>query len=416
MNYDVPGRADSVSAAVLNAWNDAIQQHYQQLTADLGSRFFSIDPQAILNPTSTTAVKWFADPVEPLGCLDREYAQLLSDWGLRGRHELHNEYAEYQIITVNDPNSGMPRPKRVEITTELREYWVCVAKHDPIAVRSMAASILGTSPSWQDLYGVPDPAVLTPDQREVAFSRQVAGHGNDRNLAAQGVPAQPVGPLNRERVLFMTHPINGLDDLIYIVMFGARPYARRVNNQLQPATRNQIFRAFGVEHLACRHADPAAAMGAHAQAFEGRTVGFANPLGVYLVNFTKGVFFYQNQTIPETWVRFSRGDSGVWQHLEFGPPDDHPAFLDDIEVEIGGVLQRVTGGYQVVQQLEVGPIVLFSTPTPVEPQEYVILNASSASINCREAEVCSAIQRLKDDYEAAHPLVRVGPRRMGRGV
>jgi len=57
----------------------------------------------------------------------------------------------------------------------------------------------------------------------IAFSTLVAGHGNDGKLVAAGVPAQPTGRLNTDNALFMTHPINGLDDLLYIVMFGAKP-------------------------------------------------------------------------------------------------------------------------------------------------------------------------------------------------
>src|SRR3712207_5972201 len=114
---------------------------------------------------------------------------------------------------------------------------------------------------------------------EEAFSTLVAGHGNDAELAQEGIPAQPVGRLNTDNALFMTHPINGLDDLLYIVLFGARPYARGDVGEPQPATSEQIFREFGVEQLACRHADPAAAMGAHGAAFNGRTVAFADPWG-----------------------------------------------------------------------------------------------------------------------------------------
>jgi len=414
MQYDVPGRADTVSAQILSAWNDAIQQQYQRLAPDFGTRFFTIDPQAIQNPTPTNAVKWFGDPAEPVSCIDREYARLLSDWGIRGRQQLHNEYAEYRVVQAQDSATGRLRNKRVQITTELREFWVCVAKTEPDTVRAMAQAILGFAPSWQDLYGVADPTTLTPAQREVAFSRLVAGHGNDNALASQGVPAQPTGPLNTDNALFMTHPINGLDDLLYIVMFGAKPYARRVNNQLQPATRNQIFRAFGVEHLACRHADPAAAMGAHAQVYNGRTIAFANPLGVYIAGFARDVFSYQNQPLPDGWVRFSRGQQGMSQRLEFGPPDSHAAFLDDIQVEIAGVSHSVSGGYQVIQHMEVGPVVLLGPPSQVGAQEYEVLNTSSDPIACGEADVCDSIRALKDEYDASHPLVRTGPRRMGR--
>jgi hypothetical protein len=103
------------------------------------------------------------------------------------------------------------------------------------------------------------------------------------------------------------------------------------------------------------------------------------------------------------------------QRLEFGPPDSHAAFLDEIMIDVGGVPLPVSGGYQVVQQMEVGPIVLLSPTSSVGAQEYVVLNTSTAPINCREAGVCSSIRAMKDDYDASNPLVRTGPRRMGRG-
>ena len=132
-----------------------------------------------------------------------------------------------------------------------------------------------------------------------------------------------MGRLNTDNALFMTHPINGLDDLLYIVLFGARPYARGDVGDLQPATREQIFREFGVEQLACRHADPAAAMGAHGAAFDGRTVALADPLGMYISSFSEDVFVVQDNPVPEAWIRWGRGrEEGFYQRLEFGPDDD----------------------------------------------------------------------------------------------
>jgi len=155
--------------------------------------------------------------------------------------------------------------KRIQVTTELREYWICVAKYDPNAVRSMTQSVLGFEPAWKTSTG---PLQLS-EERVIAFSTLVAGHGNDGKLVAAGVPAQPTGRLNTDNALFMTHPINGLDDLLYIVMFGAKPYASRTANGLEQATREQLFREFSVQHLAC-HADPNAALGALGAAFNVR--------------------------------------------------------------------------------------------------------------------------------------------------
>lgn len=411
MAYDVPGLADQPSDDLVAKWNETVQDAYDSLSG-LGSRFFALDPGSLENPVPAT-VKWFGDPAEPNFCIGPETAQKLSDWGVRGRQVLQNEYCEYH--TVHQPDTrGRLRPKRVQVTTELREYWVTLAMHDPDIVCGLAASTLGFEPSWEDLYGVTDPASLSVQQRKEAFSRLVAGHGNDETLAEAGVPAQPTGPLNTENALFMTHPINGLDDLLYIVLFGAKPYARRTSDGVEPATREQIFRAFEVEHLACRHADPAAALGAHAAVFNGQPVAFANPLGMYIQSFSDFLFLYEDKPIPEAWVRRSRGAEGMHQRLEFGPSDEDDVFLDDIQLVRGDLAEPVVGGYQVIRELEVGPKVVAGAPTEIGEEEYVVLDASTDPIRCQEARICQIIRQLRDEYEASQPLQRIAPRTMGR--
>ncbi|KAB8330133.1 hypothetical protein SD80_030410 [Scytonema tolypothrichoides VB-61278] len=413
MAYDVPGRADQLSTDLVQKWNDTIQVAYERLQPELGSRFFVLDPNT-LTESVLASIKWFADPAEPDFCLgSSEVAKQLSDWGVKGRHELHNEYCEYRTIDKVD-STGRLRPKRVQVTTELREYWVCLAIYDPHTVRAIAKSILGFEPAWEDLYGVSDPFQLTEEGREIAFSTIVAGNGQDPKLEGAGVPNQPTGRLNTDNALFMTHPINGLDDLLYIVMFGAKPYANRTATGLEQATREQLFREFNVEQLACRHADPAAAMGALGAAFNGQTVAFDNPLGMYIQSFTKDVFLFEGNPIPDTWVRWSRGaKEGMYQRLEFGPGDDDAAFLDDIKVAVGSNEQPLTGGFQLVQQIEVGPLVVVGKPTPVAENEYVILSASNANIDCKEARICQRIKALKQEYDNEHQMIRIAPRTMG---
>lgn len=411
MVYDVPGNADKLSIELVTKWNDLIQAAYENLKSDFGSRFFTLDPKSLTDAVEVT-IKWFGDPAEPNFCLGRKVAQQLSDWGIRGRQALHNEYCEYRIIERID-DTGRLRPKRIQVTTELREYWVCIAMYDPDMVRSIAQRILGFQPTWEDLYGVSDPFKLTEEHREIAFSTMVAGNGNDRKLVAAGVPSQPIGRLNTENALFMTHPINGLDDLLYIVMFGALPYARRTSSGFEQVTQAQLFREFGVEQLACRHADPAAAMGAYGAVFNGQPVAFANPLGMYIQSFTKDVFLYQDHPVPDSWVRFSRGEQQMYQRLEFGPSDEESVFLDDIVVEIGSTQQPLTGGFQLLQHLEVGPLVAIGAATQVKEEEYVILNASDAAIKCSEAPVCNQIRSLKAEFDRSLEMVRVAPRTMG---
>lgn len=410
--YGTPGFADEISDALLVEWNNEIQRSFDRLAPELGSRFFVLDPGK-LGESVTAAVQWFGDPAEPRFCSGQDVARQLSDWGVRGRHELHNEYCEYALVTRADADGRM-RPKRVQVTTELREYWTTIAVHDPEVLRDLSSSVLGRSVAFRDLYGpgVDNPGPLSAERRLVLFSTEVAGHGNNQELADQGVPTQPRGRLNRDNALFMTHPINGLDDLLYIVMFGARPYAKRGTTPPEPATREQIFRHAGVDHLACRHADPAAAMAAAGAAFNGQAVAFANPLGMYIRSFAPGVFLVNGEVVPADWVRWSRGQDGTFQRLEFGPPDDDPHFLDDIVVAVGASEEPMRGGYELVQQIEVGPIALVGPETPVGPDEFVEVAVEGGPIVCSEARVCENISRLKTEFDNAQMPMRVAPRTM----
>jgi hypothetical protein len=394
--FTTPGNADTLSEELLNKWNQVIKNNYESLIRSYPTDYFEFSPDDISNP-SRVSIKWFGDPAEPAFCLSKDIAQKLSDWGIRGRHNTHNEYCEYSIIYGFDSN-GKKRPKRVQVTTELREYWLTLAIHAPEKLIEIAGQVLNREVSFLELYGINDPTTLSLREREVKFSRISAGHGNDQSLADIGVPSQPEGDINRENALFMTHPINGLDDLIYIVLFGAQPYAFQKNGNLIPADKESIFKQFNVTQLACRHADPAAAMGAHGAAFNGQKVAFTKNLGMYIHSFASNRFLYNDEEIPTDWVKFSRGQEGMHQRLEFGPSDNEDIFLDDIKLAEGGEDVSVTGGYQIVKNIEVGPFVLIGEPKPMTNSDYTLINENIDGINCSEASICKVMQKLYSDY------------------
>ncbi|MDP2338113.1 MAG: hypothetical protein Q8N05_17050, partial [Bacteroidota bacterium] len=137
MSYSVPGFADNVSAAVLQAWNDRIQKEFADLAGYIDPAFMRTDPATIPNGQSTSAVKWRGSPAEPQFCFGEEWAEKLSNWGVRGRHSLQNEYLENGLMMRSD-SQGKLRPKRFVATTELREYWLTLAVTDPEALRAAA--------------------------------------------------------------------------------------------------------------------------------------------------------------------------------------------------------------------------------------------------------------------------------------
>jgi hypothetical protein len=416
VTYDSPGFADSASAAVLAAWNQEIQSTFTSLRGDpdlaRSTPYLLPDPANVPGPP-VDAVHWPGDPAEPRFCLNAAWAQKLSDWGVRGRHLFHNEYCEYAVILRPDA-AGRMRPKRFTATTELAEWWTIVATHDPTLLRQMATEVLGTEPSFADLYGggVTLPATLSPQQRRIRFASQVAGNGQHKDLEAAGVLADPIGDLNTRNALFMSHQINGLDDLIYIVMFGAQPYAVRSGGAYRRARLHEIFQAQGATQLACRNADPAAAQGAYDQVLRsiapdgatarGCQLAFANPIGMYIRSFNGAGLTYNDDAVPASWTKLRRGKPGFEQRLEFGPPDDEPVFLDDVLVEQGAEQTPLIGGYQLVARIEVGPKVLIGPEREFVPA-IAEIPESTQSLVCSQAEVCTErVGPAKTAYENEH--------------
>jgi hypothetical protein len=411
MPYDAPGRADELTDELRARWNEVVKRAYDTQADTLKTRFFSLDPGALREPRRSDAITWPGDPGKPAYCVGETMARALADWGLTGRRAVQLEYCEYLTVTAHD-ETGAQRPKRVEVTTEFREFWSCVATHDPDRVRAMAAGVLGFEPSWEDLYAVADPHALAPEAREIAFGHACAGHGNDRRLQVAGVPAQPTGRLNMERALFMTHPINGIDDLIYVVLFGAHAYAVEERGVRRRASGDDIFSAFRVAHLACNHSDPTISLGTYDVVFDGAQAAIADPLGMYIRRPNLELFSYKGSPLPASWVRLSRGVEGHFMRLEFGPADDDEAFLDDITISVGASDEPLTGGYQLVRELEIGPHLLFGATEPIGDDEWEAIAAAPAAIACNEAESCRAVRDLAARWQAEQAQ-RVAPRTMG---
>lgn len=403
--YEVPGRADDVSPIVREAWNANIESLFAAMRVNHPRSFLALDPASIPNQNPNNAVRWAANPAVPLACLDNdeELTRALCDFGVRGRHVLHNEYVEYGVVFRDDAD-GNPRAKRVVFTTELREYWTTLAVHDPVFMRATAETMLGQSIEWAEFYGpdVSDPGQLNDDERLNRFSRFVAGDGGGN---VSGASSQPEGSLNRDNVLFMTHPINGLDDLIFIVMFGAKAYV--VQNSDGSFREPSKFEIFGDGNaLACRNADPGAALGASGAAREGRQVAFADPLGMYIITepaVLRQSFLVDGQAIPEEWIVLGRGRENMWQRLEFGPPDNDERFLDDIRVVVGASEHTLTGGYDVASKIEIGPLLLIGEPRQLASNELVRRLPVPNPQPCSFSGECPEVLALRDELQNAGP-------------
>lgn len=387
--YDAPGRADALGPALREQWNTRIVKVFDDVDQALGgdpkARFLRRDPRA-LKDAKRRAVEWPSDPLQATVCAGRpavgSTAQALCDWGAPARPALHREYCEYVVV----PDRRDPRrPKRVEITTELREYWLCVATHAPDQVRGMATETLGLGrePSWEELYGFADPHDRSPEERAQGFLAVLAG-----------TDADPTGRLNTDRALFMRSSINDLDDVLGIAMQGARLFAARVDGGLRPASWEEILASLKRQDLACNHADPTILLGVQARAFDGEEVALEDPIGIYIQPPNLEVFSYRDEPIPEDWVRLGRGRPGMYQRLVFGPPDDHEACLDDITVAAGTGAEPLSGGYQLLREITVEVRLVVARRAVGEEAEVRIIEAEASPSSCGTDGLCASIEKL----------------------
>lgn len=400
-----PGLADEdVMVEVIDAWNQLIEN---EVTMRPASPFLVLDPGDIPNGLTSNAVKWPGHPLEAENCVGEESAELLSDWGWQGRAELHNEYMEYRIVTALDEN-GKERPKRFIATTELMEWWQTMAVHDVDSFVQKTSGLSGTQQSIEDLLGMPKSnwqALPIPSRMSI-FRRRIVGNGRSQ---------PPQHPINQNAVLFMSHPINGTDDLVFVVHFGAFPYAVGSSGSRRRARIEEIFRNVGRDDLFCRNADPAAANGAYDQAFiqgtdnapRGRPLAFADPLGMYIRSFTSSDLFHNGQAVPASWTVLSRGaENDMAQRLEFGPPASEPIFLDDVKLGSQPDAPALSG-FQLAKRIEVGPVVVVGPERLIEENEFqAISEVPAGTIVCGTAENnrCQQISRFQEEFEASQQL------------
>ena len=85
--------------------------------------------------------------------------------------------------------------------------------------------------------------------------------------------------------------------------------------------------------------------------------------------------------------------------MEFGPPDHEPAFLDDIVDTVEG--RPLTGGFQVLRQLEVGVRLVRRTPPSTTVEPFLDPGTDRDEQPSPSSGRCAEILDLVDQLEAA---------------
>lgn len=287
----------ALGAAGRRAWLDRIDS----CAAAAATRF----PQSlrVFHPPdrrlhTTATVDWTGLPLRTVSCLPRSHALALLDWqgqsGCEGRLRLQDEYVEWRV--VRDADGGI---RRIELTTELPEFWRVLAAHAPAEALRVAAGF-ADEPSLpaSALFGTTDPFApdASPDEREAAFAATMLDEPGPYNSGLRALCC-------------MANPSNTLDAIVGLTFAAAFPFACD-ERKGAPAPARDVIAVLSGAAQDGRGSDPLLVERLGRLAFEGRVIGVADPAGVFIVGVEHTRLRRPDgRPVPPSWFVGSRGAS-----------------------------------------------------------------------------------------------------------
>jgi hypothetical protein len=379
-----PGGLEALGSAGLAAWRALVSGCIGEASAAMpgGDRSLrvALDPES----SALTSTDWTGLPLRVSACLGRERALRLLDWH---RHEigdggraLQDEYLEWRTVRTDDD-----RIMRVELTTELPDYWCLLAAHEPGALLETVAELAGeASVPAGAVYGDLDPfaAGVGPDERAAAFARTMLSPGRS--------------PYNNgERAICcMAQRSNSLPGLALLAAAATTGHVVRdaVDGRLRCLTCSEAIPVLNdLSHTVVaepgRASDPILVERLGRLAFEGRLVSFDDPPGVYI----QGVEHERlrapgDEPVPLEWFSFGRGlgPHATWdgrpryQRLTFAVPEGAGFVVGDI-VDVATERPLRTGG-EIADLVQVAVYFRVSRPGAVggDPTEIELAGRAPA--------------------------------------
>jgi len=283
---DEPGGLSDLGAEGRAAWDGAVARCVGAAVPAGGHALVLARPDA--RTPHVTGPDWTGLPVRVVGRLGRARAlrRIDADRGLQ------EEYLEWR--TVRDPDGTI---RRVELTSELRDYWRVLAAHEPARTVDLVGALSGDAVRAVDVYGVSDPAAVAPAERAEAFATTMLGRASPLNDGRRGI-------------CFMAHPSNDLASLAALVAASATVCTTRdpETGRSRCASADEIIPRLGGAAVAGRASDPVIVERLGRLAFERRLVALDDPVGVYVhgVEHTR-LRTPDGGTVPAQWFARGRG-------------------------------------------------------------------------------------------------------------
>jgi hypothetical protein len=365
-----PGDLDDLGSASADVWRERVASALAHASRDVaGKPFVRIE---IDDPDSEVTIPdWGGFPVRVSDCLTRKRAlELLDAPGetiIDGGRGLQEEYLEWRVTRSNGVVD------KVELTSELPDYWRTLAAHEPARLLELVGEFAGENVSAADVYGIYDPSAsgATPANREQAFAATML-HGSS--------------PYNdgRRAICCMAQRSNDLEALfsLAVAATNCRVIRDASGEQLRCLTCYEAIPLLGEAAQLGRGSDPVLVERFGRLAYEGRQVAFEQPIGVYLqsVEHTR-LRTPSGEAVPEEWFTFSRGteasaDGGPrYQRLTFEVPPGNGCAAGDLidvaterKIRFGGEIAELVNLVVFLRVTKPEVIAVDrATPTPLTP-------------------------------------------------
>jgi hypothetical protein len=301
-----PGGLHDLGADGAATWDQRIRLALSEIVETQGESDFVL-PTLDTGISAVTLSDWTGFPVRVASCLTRERALRLLDVradsiGSCGR-VLQEEYLEWRVVTLQDG-----RIQRVELTTELPDYWCVLAAHEPKLLLAIVSEFAREPADPQEIFGGRNPygAKITPEEREEAFAATMLGPAGTSRYN-NGYSA----------ICCMVQPSNVLRGLLRLAVASAKCCVVRdaVGRKQRCLTCAEATPLLGEAAQLGRGSDPVLVERLGRIAFEGRQLAFDDPIGIYI----HGAEHTRLRTpcgdiVPREWFTLGRGTGQAESH------------------------------------------------------------------------------------------------------
>ncbi|NEO98630.1 MAG: hypothetical protein F6K58_08110 [Symploca sp. SIO2E9] len=398
-----PGMLNDLSGEGQADWDRYVEQQINQAINRSGTTQLVSDGDESLE-SGVVVIDWAAFPVRIRECLRSVLkTNRLLDWQFNNQpygrlFGAHEEYLEWRTV-----RNAAGKIVRVEMTSELQEYWLRLAKYYPaktLQILGEFARESGPAP-FQEVYGTLNPLASSPEQLEEAFKQMM--------LPPAGGAPQIASPYNNgvKAIAFMANSVNTLSAALFLAAFAAFPYVKRVNGSTTPLTGREAIRFTDQAAQDCRDSDPTIVGSVINFAAQRRKIALMDPPGLYIASVANETIFLPDGAtpIPQDWFRFSRGskiidtESGrtlsLAQRLVFEVPPEQ-------NFVVGDLLDSTTGG-NIDFGAQIAAKVSIALYAKASRTEVVVVPDREISVgnvpDCSSEFACNRVQEVFEFFE-----------------